>query len=150
LIAYFLGNISAKNYCNRTVYDKDYSKSKVGRFLRHSVYILGWRYISFSPNLLQFSFLCQYVSVDTTRCELLSLTRADWRISTPPRSPWGARREGSRDTMSPSAWLVVGRDGTYSADGDCKIKEQLQSRDLHHWMPMSGWQDNFDQLNYSP
>jgi len=35
LIAYFLGNIFAKNCCNRP--REDYSKSKVGRFLRHSV-----------------------------------------------------------------------------------------------------------------
>ena len=39
LIAYSLDNIYAKNCCDRTVYDiaSDYSKSKVGRFLRHSV-----------------------------------------------------------------------------------------------------------------
>jgi len=37
LIAYFLGNTCAKNYCNRTVYVKIIASQKVGRFLRHSV-----------------------------------------------------------------------------------------------------------------
>jgi len=36
MISYFLGNTSAKNYRNWIVCE-DYSKSKVGRFLRHGV-----------------------------------------------------------------------------------------------------------------
>ena len=37
LIAYFLGNIYAKNCRNRTVYVNIIASQKVGRFLRHSV-----------------------------------------------------------------------------------------------------------------
>jgi len=37
LIAYFFGNIYAKNYHKSSHVCQDYSESKVGRFLRHSV-----------------------------------------------------------------------------------------------------------------
>jgi len=37
LIAYFIGNISAKKYQNPFTCVKSYSKPKVGRFLRHGV-----------------------------------------------------------------------------------------------------------------
>jgi len=37
LIAYFIGNISAKKYQNAFHVCQSYSKSKVGRFLRHTV-----------------------------------------------------------------------------------------------------------------
>jgi len=40
LIVYFLCNICAKNYRNGTMWVQDYSKSQVGRFLRHSVWAL--------------------------------------------------------------------------------------------------------------
>ena len=39
LIAYFLGNIYAKKSLQSNRVRKDYSKSKVGRFSRHSIYI---------------------------------------------------------------------------------------------------------------
>ena len=42
LIAYFLGNISAKNCRNRTVYVKIIAVVKVGHFFRHSVVIKLW------------------------------------------------------------------------------------------------------------
>jgi len=41
LIAYFLGNICAKNGRNRTVYVKIIASCKGGTFLRHSVYAYG-------------------------------------------------------------------------------------------------------------
>jgi len=37
MISYFLSDTSAKNYRNPIMYVKIYSKSKVGRFLRHGV-----------------------------------------------------------------------------------------------------------------
>jgi len=43
LIAYFIGNISAKNIKIHYV-RQSYSKTKVGRFLRHGVYCSLWRY----------------------------------------------------------------------------------------------------------
>jgi len=39
LIAYFIGNIYAKNCCNRTVCVKIIASCKGGTFLRHSVHI---------------------------------------------------------------------------------------------------------------
>jgi len=46
LISYSLSNTSAKNYHNTDHVCQDYSKSKVGRFLRHGVYIRAVKNIS--------------------------------------------------------------------------------------------------------
>ena len=52
LIAYFLGNTFAKKCCNRVC--KDYSKSKVGRFLRRNVRYTMWRHRSEKNKTISF------------------------------------------------------------------------------------------------
>jgi len=42
LIAYFISNISTKNYQSRFMCVKSYSKPKVGRFFRHGVVFFKW------------------------------------------------------------------------------------------------------------
>jgi len=61
LISYFLGNTSVKNYRNRIVYVKIIcSKSKVGRFLRHSVHYCSIH--KFFLSFKRFYPLCLYLS----------------------------------------------------------------------------------------